>query len=104
EGHFWLAANMGALAESFGLMQALKYRGRIKDELERVNAIDPAWQGGLAEAALGQWYLDVPRLFGGSVAKAEQHLRHALALDPDDELALATLAELLVESGRGSEA
>ena len=27
EGHFWLAANMGALAESFGLRQGLKYRG-----------------------------------------------------------------------------
>ena len=46
EGHFWLAANMGRLAESFGLMQALKYRGRIKDELEKVLAVDPSWQGG----------------------------------------------------------
>src|SRR5262245_47057585 len=26
EGHFWLAANMGALAESFGLRQGIKYR------------------------------------------------------------------------------
>jgi hypothetical protein len=30
EGHFWLAANMGALAESFGVRQGLKYRGDIK--------------------------------------------------------------------------
>src|SRR5439155_26794318 len=35
EGHFWLAADMGRLAESFGLIQALKYRGRIKDQLEK---------------------------------------------------------------------
>ena len=34
EGHFWIAANMGALAESFGLRAGLKYRGAIKDELE----------------------------------------------------------------------
>ena len=33
EGHFWLAANMGALAESFGLRQGIKYRGQIKDAL-----------------------------------------------------------------------
>ena len=26
-GHFWLAANMGVLAEQFGLRQGLKYRG-----------------------------------------------------------------------------
>ena len=35
EGHFWLAANMGALAESFGVRQGMKYRGPIKDALER---------------------------------------------------------------------
>src|SRR5581483_12280138 len=63
EGHFWLAADMGALAEGFGVMQALKYRGRIRDELTRVLAIDRAWQGGSADAALGQWYFEVPRLF-----------------------------------------
>ncbi len=27
EGHFWMAANMGALAESYGLGAGLKYRG-----------------------------------------------------------------------------
>jgi hypothetical protein len=27
EGHFWIAANMGALAESFGLRQGIRYRG-----------------------------------------------------------------------------
>src|SRR5688572_5371681 len=29
EGHFWTAAPMGALAESFGLRQGLRYRGAI---------------------------------------------------------------------------
>ena len=56
EGHFWMAANMGALAESFGLGQGLKYRGRIRDELQRVLAMDPAWQQGSADRALGWWY------------------------------------------------
>src|SRR6187399_743455 len=49
DGHFWLAANMGALAESFGLTQGLKYRGRIKTELERVVAIDEPWLQGSAD-------------------------------------------------------
>src|SRR5215218_3990466 len=31
EGHFWVAVNMGALAESFGLRQGLKYRSEIRD-------------------------------------------------------------------------
>src|ERR1700754_3642696 len=44
EGHFWIAANMGALAESFGRRQGLKYRGDIKDELLTVLKLDPAFQ------------------------------------------------------------
>jgi tetratricopeptide (TPR) repeat protein len=105
EGHFWLAANMGRLAESFGIVQALKYHGRIKDELERVLLIDPAWQGGSADAALGQWYATVPRLFGGSRQKAEQHLRRALDHDANNTSALLFLGEMLAAAdGRIDEA
>ena len=60
EGFFWMAANMGALAESYGLRQGLKYRGAIKDALERVLMIDPAFQKGSADRALGRWYFKVP--------------------------------------------
>lgn len=104
EGHFWLAANMGRLAESFGIVQALKFRGRIKDELERALMIDPAWQGGSADAALGQWYATVPRLFGGSRQKAEQHLRRALDYDAHNTSALSFLGEMLTAAGRTDEA
>jgi tetratricopeptide (TPR) repeat protein len=104
EGHFWLAANMGALAESFGVMQGLKYRGKIKTELERVLAIEPAWQGGAADAALGQWYFEVPRLLGGSHTKAEEHLRRALTYDAESRVALSSLAEVLIADGRRDEA
>ena len=38
EGYFWQAANMGALAESFGLWQGLKYRGK-RIELRREKEI-----------------------------------------------------------------
>src|SRR5260221_6900332 len=88
EGHFWLAANMGELAES-GAMQGLKYRGRIRDELERARAIAPGWQGGSAEAALGQWYFEVPGMLGGSHKKAEEPLRRALTYDPENREARA---------------
>src|SRR5262249_12339771 len=49
EGHFWIAANMGALAESYGLRQGLKYKGQIKDELETVLRLDPAFLQGSAD-------------------------------------------------------
>jgi tetratricopeptide (TPR) repeat protein len=104
EGHFWLAANMGALAESFGIGQGLKYRGKIKEELERVLAIEPGWQEGSANAALGQWYFKVPRLLGGSRSKAEEHLRRALAYNPESRLALSELADVVIADGRRNEA
>ncbi len=104
EGHFWLAANMGTLAESYGLTQGIKYRGRIKDALLRVLAINPAWMQGSADRALGWWYHKVPGLFGGSEATAEQHLRKALAYNPRSTATLFFLSEVVAERGRKAEA
>jgi hypothetical protein len=55
EGHFWLAANMGALAESFGLRQGIRYRTAIRESLERVLALDRSYLQGSADRALGRW-------------------------------------------------
>ena len=104
EGHFWTAANMGALAESYGLRQGLKYRGAIKDELERVLQIEPAFQQGSAYSALGRWYHMVPGLFGGSETKSEEHLRKALTYGPDSILTHFYLAETLFERGKDADA
>ncbi len=100
EGHFWMAANMGALAESFGLRQGLRYRGAIRDALERVLAIDPAFMQGSADRALGRWYFKVPGLFGGSKRKSEEHLRKALAHNPESIITRIFLAETLIDLGR----
>ena len=104
EGHFWMAANMGALAESFGLRQGLKYRGDIKDALETVLKLDPAFQHGSADRALGRWYYKVPGLFGGSDKKSEEHLRKSLTYNPNSSSSLFFLAETLIELNRKDEA
>ena len=78
EGHFWLAANMGTLAESFGLRQGLRYRGPIREALEIVLKLDPGFMGGSADRALGRWYFKVPGLFGGSNERSVEHLRRSL--------------------------
>ncbi len=104
EGHFWQAANMGALAESFGMTQGLRYRGRIKASLERARHIDPGWQQGSADRALGWWYHKVPGLFGGSEERAEMHLRRALGYNPQSTATLYFLAEVLLERDKDQEA
>ena len=104
EGHFWMAANMGALAESYGLRQGLRYRGQIKDALERVLRIDPAYLAGSADRALGRWYHLVPALFGGSEAKSEEHLRKSLTYNANSILSRFFLAETLFERGKDADA
>ena len=95
---------MGALAESFGMRQGLKYRGDIKNELETVLRLDPAYQQGSADRALGRWYYKVPGLFGGSDRKSEEHLRKSLTYNPNSHSSLFFLAETLIELKKKDEA
>jgi hypothetical protein len=104
EGHFWLAANMGRLGETQGLLAGLKYRNAVKEELEEVLRIDPAFDRGAADRALGRWYARVPPFLGGDRRKGEEHLRRALVHGPGNVATRFFLAELLLEDGRADEA
>jgi len=104
EGHFWMAADMGAMAESFGLRAGIRYRGPVKRELETVLRLDASYQQGSADRALGRWYFRVPRLFGGSKDKAAEHLRRSLAYAPESSATHYFLAETLLAMDRHDEA
>ncbi len=98
EGHFWMAANMGALAE-LSARAGLKYRKTIKEELETVLRLDAAFLQGSADRALGRWYFKVPRLFGGSKKSAEEHLRASLEVRPEQH-GVAFLPRRVAARGR----
>ena len=104
DGYFWLAANMGALAELKGIRAGLKYRSPIRENLEKARAIDPAFLKGSADRALGRWYFKVPGLFGGSNKKSEQYLRAALTYDPASIVTRLFLAETLADMRRKDDA
>jgi tetratricopeptide (TPR) repeat protein len=104
EGYFWKAANMGALAESFGIRQGMKYRGSIKENLEIALRLDPAFLHGSADRALGRWYFKVPRLFGGNRSRSEEHLRKSLTYNPNSHASRYFLAETLLAMDRDAEA
>ena len=104
EGFFWMAANMGAMAESFGLRAGIKYRSPVKKALETVLMIDRSFQQGSADRALGRWYLKVPRLFGGSKDKSVEHLKQSLTYDAASTASHYFLAETYLEMDRKDEA
>jgi tetratricopeptide (TPR) repeat protein len=104
EGHFWLAANMGGLAETQGIRAGLRYRTPVREALERVLAIDPAYLQGSADRALGRWYFRVPGLFGGSKQKSVEHLERSLGYAPDNHASNFFLAETLFSLHRLDEA
>jgi tetratricopeptide (TPR) repeat protein len=104
EGHFWLAATMGAMAETAGMRAGLRYRGEIKRELEKVLMIDPSFQKGSADRALGRWYFKVPGLFGGDNQKSLEHLRRSLTYDPNSAASLSFMADTLRDMGKREEA
>jgi hypothetical protein len=104
EGHFWVAANMGAMAESFGLRQGIKYRKPVKEALETVLRLDPAFMQGSADRALGRWYFKVPGLFGGSDKESEAHLRASLKYNANSTASHFFLAELFLDNNRKAEA
>jgi tetratricopeptide (TPR) repeat protein len=104
EGYFWKAANMGALAESFGVRQGIKYRKPVREALETVLMIDPKFQAGSADRALGRWYYKVPGLFGGSNEKSVEHLRKSIEYDPNSTASHYFLAETLLDMGKKADA
>jgi tetratricopeptide (TPR) repeat protein len=104
DGHFWMAADMGAMAESFGLRAGIRYRAPVKKELETVLKIDPAYQQGSADRALGRWYFRVPRLFGGSRDKAIEHLKQSLTHAPESTATHFFLAETYLDMDRPDDA
>ena len=104
EGHFWLAVNMGSLASVSPIRAGLKYRVPIRQSLEAVIRLEPAYNRGVAYCALGKYYLQVPWLFGGSKAKAETLLRACLAYDSGNAMGRYFLAQTLAARDREAEA
>jgi tetratricopeptide (TPR) repeat protein len=104
EGHFWLAANMGSMAEGFGMRAGLRYRGPIKASLEKALAIDPSYLNGSPDRALGRWYARVPGLFGGSDSKAVEHLQRSLKYAPQSIASRYFLAETYLDMDRRPDA
>lgn len=101
-GHLWWASACGRIGQLRGVMRSLFLVPALKREFTRTLELDP--QNATAHAALGVLYYTLPAFAGGSLAKAEDHLRKALAIDPNYTLARLDLAKTYIKANRPAEA
>ncbi len=104
EGHFWLGAAYGGVAEKRGMFKALSLIGKVRSEMETVVRIAPAYEDARAYMALCELDRQLPRLLGGNAKRAVTYCEQGIRLAPSNlELKLA-LARAYEEVGRRADA
>ncbi len=90
--HYGAGSVLGAQALSQGMLKALGSVGRVRDSLARALELDPLLYA--ARNALVQFYLVVPGIAGGSVAKAREIASAASARQPEHAKLLLALIDM----------
>src|SRR6266850_4301 len=103
EGHFWLGANYGCNAQ-LSVLAGLSDFEDIRHEMETVLKLDEGYQSGSAYMALGQLYLEAPRVLGGDSQKGVEYLEKGARLGPNNALLRWHLAAAYVELHRNDDA
>jgi tetratricopeptide (TPR) repeat protein len=102
DAHFLYGANTGRWGQTKGVIRSLFLLPTVKEELATIFALDPNHAQGHALA--GNVYLELPFFAGGSVAKAEEHFRKAIATEPRYTALRIGLAKVLIRKKQYAEA
>lgn len=102
----WQAIALSSAAKVEGGLSALGKVKQARELLLGAEKIDPNALAGSVYTSLGSLYAKVPGwpLAFGDKAKAEQYLKHALALNPNGLDANFFFGELLADEGRYAQA
>ena len=103
DGHFWLGANYGGMAQ-ISTLSGLSEIDEIKHEMETVIKLDQGYQSGAAYMVLGQVYLEAPGLLGGDTQKAIEFFEKGIKFGPENSLLHLHLAEAYFEAHRNEDA
>ena len=103
DGHFWLGANYGAVAQTSAI-EGLANVEDIRNEMETVIRLDEGYQNGSAYMVLGLVYLDAPRIVGGDPQKAVAIMEKGLPFGEANAFLHLHLAEAYVQTGRTADA
>jgi hypothetical protein len=102
EAHVWYGINAGRWGLTKGVMRSLFLLPTVRQEVDTTLELDPRNLRALALS--GNVFLEVPGLFGGDRAKAEQQFRKALEIDPHFTVARVDLARTLIVNARYADA
>ena len=103
DGHFWLGANYGGSGEH-STLASLSTVEDIRKEMETVLKLDEGYKLGSAYLALGQLYLEAPRVLGGDNAKAISYLEKGLKFGANNALLRLRLAQAYEATNRDGDA
>jgi tetratricopeptide (TPR) repeat protein len=102
EAHLWYVANVGRWGQTKGVMRSLFLLPTVRQELDVIFTINPRSAPGHAIA--GSVLFELPSLLGGDRAKAEEHFKTAIEIDPHYTLPHLELGRLLIAAGRPADA
>lgn len=104
EGHFWMGASYGLLAEESGLIEGLRLIDTIRHEMETVEKLDPNYEEGSGLRTLARVDYRAPFFKGGDKQKSIKLLEECDRRFPDNSLTMLYLADSYLAVGRRTEA
>jgi tetratricopeptide (TPR) repeat protein len=102
DAHLWYAINTARWGETKGVLRSLFLLPTIRQELDILLEIDP--RSVRAHILAGNVLLEVPGFAGGDRAKAEEHFKKALEIDPHFTNARVDLARVYIADARYADA
>jgi len=102
DAHLWYAINTARWGETKGVLRSLFLLPTIREELTVLLELDP--RSVRAHVLVGNVLLEVPGFAGGDRAKAEEHFKKALEIDPRFTNARVDLARVYIADARYADA
>src|SRR5881628_172114 len=102
DAHLWFAINTARWGQTKGILRSLFLVPTVKEEIATLLDLNP--QSLRAHILAGNVFLELPGFVGGDRAKAEEHFKKALEVDPHFTAARVDLARLYIASGRHADA
>ncbi len=102
DAHFLYGANTARWGQTKGIFRSLFLVPTVRQTLDAIFELDPRHAPGHALA--GNVSLELPAMLGGSIERAEEHFRKALAVEPRYTALHIGLAKVFIKRGQYAEA